>query len=240
MMTSLFEKRLYSSADGQQLPYRLFLPEGYDASQRYPLVLFLHGAGERGSENERQLTVGPELFRRLTQRPCIVVVPQCPEPTQEGQIGFRWVETDWASKAPHAFSEAPSLPMRLVLELLELIGGEFSIDPGRRYVTGISMGGFGTWDLICRRPHYFAAAVPICGGACDSQAETIAHLPIWTFHGTDDTVVWPERTRSMVDALRQAGGSPRYTEYPGIGHGSWDPAYVEPELMDWLFAQKRG
>jgi predicted peptidase len=112
------------------------------------------------------------------------------------------------------------------------------VDRQRVWASGISMGGFGTWDLIARRPEWFAAAVPVCGGADDTTAVRLSRIPIWTFHGDADTVVLPQRTRSMVAALRAAGGTPRFSEYPGVGHGSWGPAFEERDLLAWLFAQR--
>jgi predicted peptidase len=107
------------------------------------------------------------------------------------------------------------------------------------YVMGLSMGGFGTWDLVTRYPKRFAAAVPICGGGDPGRVESLGDLPLWVFHGADDEVVAPIYSRRMVEAIRAAGGDPRYTEYPGVGHNSWDPAFAEPELFPWLFAQRQ-
>jgi predicted peptidase len=129
--------------------------------------------------------------------------------------------------------------MQSTIELVAALEKEFaSIDPRRLYVTGLSMGGFGTWDLLSRFPKKVAAAVPICGGADEAQAPAIAKIPVWVFHGGADDVVKTVRSRNIVAALKAAGGSPRYTEYPGVGHGSWDQAYGEPELFPWLFSQK--
>ena len=117
---------------------------------------------------------------------------------------------------------------------------EYSIDPQRIYLTGLSMGGYGTWDLLARKPDLFAAGVPVCGGGDESTAEQIANIPIWVFHGDLDSAVPVSRSRTMVEALKKAGGHPKYSEYPGVEHNSWDKAYADPELMKWLFAQKRG
>jgi len=129
--------------------------------------------------------------------------------------------------------------MQSTIELIGALQKEFAaIDPKRLYVTGLSMGGFGTWDLISRLPKKFAAAVPICGGADEAQAAAIAKVPVWVFHGGNDDVVKTVRSRNIVAALKAAGGAPKYTEYPGVGHGSWDQAYGEAELFPWLFSQK--
>ncbi len=229
-----FEKRTFEG-EGGTLPYRLLSPPKAEAGKRYPLVIFLHGAGERGTDNEGQLNhcakdfAKPEVSAKF---PCFVVVPQCPG-------DCRWVEVDWGDAAPHHMPAEPSRPMKQLIALLPTLTKELPVDPDRIYVSGLSMGGFGTWDLVARLPGTFAAAVPMCGGADDSTAPAIAKLPIWAFHGADDDLVKPARTRSMIAALKQAGGDPKYTEYPGVGHGCWGPAFAEPELFPWLFAQKR-
>jgi predicted peptidase len=179
----------------------------------------------------------PEFLRLATdevqaEHPCLVVAPQCP-------LGHRWVEVHWESGAPHETPDEPSLPMSLTMELLDALEKELSIDPDRRYVTGLSMGGFGAFDLIVRRPDAFAAAVVICGGADDSRAAQMAHIPFRIFHGSEDPVVPVARSRSIVEALKTAGGNPSYTEYAGVGHNSWTRAYDEPELVEWLFGQRR-
>jgi predicted peptidase len=230
----LLEKREYRDAGGKVLPYRLLKPDDFDPKQEYPLVLFLHGAGERGTDNERQLIHGiadlakPEVRSRY---PCFLVVPQCP-PKQS------WSDVNFRAKV-HKQPEKPSEPMRLTLELLEELRKEFPIDPRCLYITGLSMGGYGTWDVIARRPELFAAAVPVCGGGDESLADVIAKIPVWAFHGARDNVVPPERSWNMIAALKKAGGRPGYTEYPDVGHDSWGPAYRDPQLVRWLFAQKR-
>ncbi len=234
------EKRVYTSADGQSLRYRLFVPANYDPQQKYPLILFLHGAGERGSDNEAQLKHA-QVLRFISdevqaKHPCFLVAPQCPA-SEKGEQ-HRWVEVYWGLEKPHD-TPAPSKAMRLVIELLDALAKQYRIDPERRYVTGLSMGGYGSFDLCIRRPQDFAAAVPICGGADDAKAKQIAHIAFWVFHGGADSVVPTGRSRSIVAALKAAGANPRYTEYPGVGHNSWSRAYLEPDLVEWLFAQKR-
>jgi predicted peptidase len=228
------EKRVYQEASGKTLPYRLLAPAKLEPGRQYPLVLFLHGAGERGTDNERQLVHGVAAFASAEARrqyPCYLVAPQCP-------AGARWVEVDWGAEA-HRQPAAPSEPLRLTLALLEALAKELPLDRRRVYVTGLSMGGFGTWDILSRRPELFAAAVPICGGGDEATVERIAKIPVWVFHGATDGVVRPSRSRNMVAALRKAGGEPKYTEYPKEGHASWGPAYRDPELLRWLFAQRR-
>jgi predicted peptidase len=227
-----FEKNLFLASNGDTLPYRLCLPRNYDPEKAYPLVLFLHGSGERGTCNTLPLKHGPLAFARQSlqdQHPCLVLVPQCPK-------NRRWVEVDW--KLPHHdMPERPSRPMEATIELLAEIQRKYSVDVRRLYVTGLSMGGYGTWDLVSRQPGRFAAAVPVCGGGDEARAPQLASLAIWAFHGADDGIVLPERSRNMVSAIRAAGGSPRYTEYAGVGHNAWDYAYSDEQLFEWLFAQ---
>ena len=227
-----FEARVYRDSSGGSLPYRLLKPKDYDAGKRYPLVLFLHGAGERGDDNRAQLVQGAKDFASdeiMGKYPCFVVAPQCPGDAQ-------WVDTPWSADS-HTMPAAPTAPLRMSLELLSALEQEFSIDSHRIYVTGLSMGGFGAWDAIQRHPRRFAAAVPLCGGGDAALAKSIAQIPIWAFHGADDTAVKPKRSRDMLAAIKAAGGSPKYTEYPNTGHDCWTPTYRNLELYAWLFAQ---
>jgi predicted peptidase len=234
--TDLYESHVFKSADGQTLPYRLMKPANYqaDASVKYPLVLFLHGAGERGTDNVKTLVHGMREFAKDEVRaahPCFVLVPQCPD-------GKRGVEVEWTLESHEQLPE-DSAAIKLVLELMASVQKEYRIDEKRLYATGLSMGGFGVWDLVTRYPDKFAAAAPVCAGGDEKVASKSAKLPIWTFHGDKDTVVKPSRSRNMVAVIEKAGGKPIYTEYPEVGHNSWDKAYAEPKLMDWLFAQRR-
>jgi predicted peptidase len=230
---ALLEKRVFK--DGKaSLPYRLMKPADYDKASRYPLVVFLHGAGERGTDNDKQLVHGVAEFARAANRkkyPCFLIAPQCPD-------GKRWVEVDWSAKS-HTQPLEPSEPARLVLGSIEAVKKEFSIDTKRIYLTGLSMGGFGTWDLLARQPKLFAAAIPICGGGDPATAKKIAKIPIWAFHGDRDGAVIPQRSREMMAALEKAGGKPKYTEYRGVGHDSWTRTYRDPAVLAWLFQQKQ-
>ena len=181
-----FEKRVFVAADGGRLPYRLLRPLDYRPAQKYPLVLFLHGAGERGNDNAAQLVHGMNEFagdRIREQYPAFVVAPQCPA---DGQ----WVNVPWSADT-HTLTKDPAAPLRHSLELLAALEKEFSIDARRVYVTGLSMGGFGTWDAVQRYPERFAAAVPVCGGGDATRAKPIVNVPVWAFHGADDGVVKP-------------------------------------------------
>ena len=235
-LRDLTQARTYQDADGHKLLYRLFVPKNYDPNKKYAMVLFLHGAGERGNDNSRQL-LHPDALNLVTDKvaakyPAFLVAPQCPS-------GQQWANVRWSQKTPHETTTEPSESMRLALELVDVLQKEFSIDPDRRYVTGLSMGGYGTFDAVARRPDYWAAAVPLCGGADDSKAASFAHVPLWIFHGSKDGAVPVERSRSVVAALKKAGGEPKYTEYEGAGHGIWKQAYAEPGLPEWLFSKTR-
>ena len=230
----MYDKETFT-ADGKKLLYRVLSPAKIEKGKKYPLVLFLHGAGERGNDNKAQLVHGSDLFSKAENRdkyPCYVIFPQCPN-------GKKWVEVDWSAKKPHVSPKDPSEPMRLTRLMLEQFMKDYPVDAKRIYVMGLSMGGFGTWDFCQRYPDLAAAAAPICGGADDSTAEQIKHIPIWTFHGSDDTAVWPERSRSMVAELKKVKGNVKYSEYEKVGHNSWSRAFAEPELLTWMFAQKR-
>lgn len=235
-MDKLLEK-LTVTKDKASLPYRLMKPDGYskDGKDRYPLVVFLHGIGERGSDNKKQLTNGAERFVADAARkkhPCFLAVPQCP--SDKMWAGIR------DTKVNPKFADKPTEPAALVLDLIDALSKEYRIDADRIYMTGVSMGGYGTWDLISRKPDLFAAALPVCGGGDPAQAEKLTKLPIWVHHGDKDNAVPPERSREMVDAIKKAGGKPEYTEYKGVGHDSWTPTYKDEKVHDWLFQQKKG
>lgn len=232
-----FEAREFESG-GKVLRYRLLKPLGYDNATdktvKYPLVLFLHGAGERGAENVRQLIHGGKVMASDEMRkrhPAFVVAPQCPE-------GKKWVEVDWEAVG-HVMPAEPSESLHLVFELLAALEQEFAIDEARLYGVGLSMGGFGTWDILERRPGFLAAAAPICGGGDPSRASAFVETPVWVFHGSDDDAVKVERSREMVEALLAGGSRVIYTEYEGVGHNSWSQTFENRLMWDWLFAQRR-
>lgn len=231
-MKTLLAERAFER-EGGRLNYRLLEPAAAGEA-RFPLVVFLHGIGERGTDNAKQLCNGVEHFVAAAARekhPCFLVVPQCPP------------EATWSpikgTRANPAFDESPTAPAGLLLGLIEELVAGGRVDPDRIYVTGLSMGGYGTWDLVSRRPELFAAAVPVCGGGDPARAAALVGLPIRCYHGAADFIVPVERSRAMIAAIEQAGGDPEYVEYEGVGHDSWTKAYAEPTLLDWLFAQKR-
>jgi predicted peptidase len=235
-LLSLFAARSFAQRNGTSLPYRLLSPPPRQTG-RLPLVLFLHGAGERGSDNAAQLKNGAaELLGNPSSRrsfPCYFVLPQCPKDA-------RWVEVDWGA-ASHTMPEQPSLPLAHPLQLVKTRQAELPVDPDRVYLVGLSMGGYGVWDLLSRQPELFAAAVIVCGGGDEAQAARLQKVPIWAFHGQKDQVVPVERSRRMIEAVRRATPRvpPRYTELPDVEHDAWVAAFAEPELLPWLFAQRR-
>jgi predicted peptidase len=231
-ISSLFEARMHKSARLGTLPYRLMKPAGYDKTKKYPLVLFLHGAGERGTDNKKQLLIGLNIFadpKRIDRYPCFIAAPQCPD-------NDKWVDVEWKAER-HVMKESPTQSLAMALEIIAGLQKEFSIDPDRLYVIGYSMGGFGTWDAIQRYPSLFAAAVPVCGGGDETAAGRIVHVPVWAFHGALDTVVKANRSRNMINAIVKAGGIPRFTEYPAINHFCWGKAFSDGEMLEWLFKQ---
>jgi predicted peptidase len=223
------------------LPYRLLLPDDFDASKKYPLVLFLHGAGERGRDNEAQLTHGGRLFLNDTVRksfPAIVVFPQCAPESYWSNVQRT---TDSTGKRTFTFQEggAPTRPMAMLENLLEEVQRQYRIKGDQVYVMGLSMGGMGTFELARRHPDLFAAAVPICGGAHPGTAGTLKSARWWVFHGAKDDVVPSQLSEEMVAALKAQGASVKFTVYPEASHNSWDNAFAEPDLLPWLFAQHK-
>ena len=196
--------------------YLSYVPDGYgkDRSQTWPLLLFLHGVGERGSDLELVKINGPpKLIEAGKKFPFVVISPQCPQDT--------W----WVPPALEAF--------------IDSIQRRYRIDSARIYVTGLSMGGFGTWELAERHPERYAAVIPICGGGDTSRADHLRNLPVWAFHGAQDDVVPLSRSKEMIDAIKAAGGNPRFTVYPQAGHDSWTETYANDEIYSWLLQQRR-
>jgi predicted peptidase len=211
------------------LLYRFLQPENRDNSKKYPLVIFLHGAGERGNDNEAQLFHGSGLFTENSKEyPCFALFPQCPKDK-------KWVEVDWSADSHQMPSESSDL-LKSLMELTEQLKNTYAIDNDRIYIMGLSMGGFGTWELISRFPDKFAAAVPICGGGDENMASGMVDVPIWAFHGDRDRIVKTIRTRNMINAIKSSGGNAKYTEYKDTGHLCWSKAFAETELLSWLFS----
>ncbi len=226
----IFLPRIYQNSRGEALPYRFFIPQNYDKRKNYPLVLWLHGGAGRGNDNLKQIsggnTIGSHVWtlsENQSKNSCFVAAPQCPD-------NELWATLDTAK---------PTKQMRLVLELLQSVQRTFSLDAQRFYVAGQSMGGFGSWSIISQHPEMFAAAIPVCGGGDEREAPKLTRTSIWAFHGEKDAAVSVERSRKMIEAIRRAGGMPKYTEYKGADHVIWDRVFSEPDLLPWAFAQKR-
>jgi len=200
------------------LGYLLYLPADYgkDKSRQWPLVLFLHGAGERGSDISKVAYLGPPaMVKDGRQFPFILVSPQCPEDS-------------WWDRETDALSA-----------LLDEIESKYHVDKSRVYLTGLSMGGYGTWALATMEPKRFAAIAPICGAGNPSRAALIKDIPTWVFHGDKDEVVPLAKSQEMVDAIKAAGGNPKFTIYPGVGHDSWTATYSNEDFWKWLLEQKK-
>lgn len=213
-----FLTRVYKDADGKEAKYVLFVPHDYKGDKAYPVILFLHGAGERtgGKKQPVEVGIGPAIKKREKDFPFLVVIPQA--------------EKTW---------KADSADAKRALAMLAEVEKDYKVDPKRVYLTGLSMGGMGTWSLAIEHPDKWAAIVPVCGRGDTKQAARIKDIPCWCFHGDADPAVKVEGSRSMIEALKKAGGEPKYTEYPGVGHNSWDRAYGTNELYEWLLKQHK-
>ena len=235
-----FEAGIFRTAKGDSLLYRQLNPQKIKKGERYPLVLFLHGAGERGSDNVSQLRHGAMMFTNPVNRenyPCFAIFPQCP------------ADLYWPTpKRPDSFKEGNpfpadaeiSGPLALTKELLDSLVKTYPVDKGRIYIVGLSMGGMGTFDMVCRFPDMFAAAIPICGGI---NTDRLNHFSSETafriFHGDADSVVPVEFSREAYLKLKAGGADVEYIEFPGVDHGSWEPAFNRTDFMSWLFNQKK-
>jgi predicted peptidase len=226
-----FEAKTFTSG-GDTLPYRIFVPKSYakERSRKFPLILYLHNALGRSTDNLKQITEvnapGPSLFssdKVQAEHPSIIVAPQCP-------TGQSWASTNPVRILPAGF---------LAVELLDSLMKQLRVDTNRVYVVGQSIGGSGVWALLADHPEKFAAAVPLAAFGDTASIDRLAAIPVWVFQGEKDPTVPVARVRKMVAALKEAGGSPKYTEYPGALHDIWSKAFAEPQLPEWLFSQKK-
>lgn len=233
-----FEKKVYVSEAGDTLRYRLLLPENYDENKCYPLVLFLHGAGERGCDNEKQLFHGGQMWLNPVNRenyPAFVLAPQCPD------------NCYWAYGTRPVSFVPEEMPLstddvqitKLLKGLLDSYLSLPQVDKKKVYVMGLSMGGMATFDLVSRYPDVFAAAIPICGIVNPSRLAVAKKVKFRIFHGDADDVVPVIGSRSAYKALKKAGAKVESIEFPGCGHASWHPAFNYPDFMKWLFSQKK-
>ena len=218
------------------LPYRLYRSEKADTmTEALPLVIFLHGAGERGNDNCLQLKHCIKYFLddTVTSRyPFLLMVPQCPNDK-------RWVNTDW-SLPKHTMDSVPTAELRGVMAVLDSLVDVGVVDSTRVYICGISMGGFGTWDALQRWPGKFVAAIAVCGGGDPAYADRMKSIPIYIFHGLQDGIVMPSRSIQMYDILQEVGNKEAVlVTYPELGHGCWDEAFSTAGLFGWLFGKKK-
>lgn len=216
--------------------YLFLRPQKIEPGKKYPLLLFLHGAGERGNDPELLKkhflpAIASDEYRE--RFPCFVVAAQC--------RSERW----WArlpqerTRVSPTLADEPADDLKAAIQAVNDVIREFPVDENRLYLTGISMGGYGSWDLAERQPDRWAAVAPICGGGDVTKADSLVGVPIWAFHGDADPAVPVERSREMVEAIRKAGGDPKYTEYPGVAHDSWTQTYGDPDgLLTWMFEQR--
>lgn len=237
--TDDFQAKEYEKG-GESLPYQILYPADFSEEEEYPLILFLHGAGERGSDNQRQLIHGGDFFKEKVlsgDYPAIVLFPQCAADEywariEEGsrETGFRFPK-----------ESEPTAPMALVMELLDNMLEKDYVKKDQVYVGGLSMGGMGTLELLYRKPETFAAAIAICGGGNPDHVTAYAdNTALWFFHGGQDEVVPVENSQRMVRALQDEGADVTLTVYEEANHNSWDPAFAEATLLSWLFSKRLG
>ena len=208
--------------DGKAAKYVVYVPATYDKSKPHPTILFLHGAGETGTDGWKQVAVGigPAILLNADKWNFLVIFPQR-QPTADPVLRG-WITQE-----------------KMVLAILDATKREYNVDATRLYCTGLSMGGFGTWALAAKNPKLFAAIAPICGGGDPTTAAALKDIPTWNFHGDADNVVPIARSQQMIDALKTTGADPKFTIYPGIGHNSWDKAYREEKLYEWFLQYQR-
>lgn len=224
-----------SEATGMTMPYRLYIPKGYDPRYKYALILYLHGAGDRGRDNKKQfskLVMNMARSKEQLEHPAFIIAPQCPPQA-------KWVNVDWHNGSYSVDATPISRAMRTAIEILDQVQREYSIDPSKVLITGVSMGGIGSWDLVARFPGRFAAIMSVCGAGDPSKASLIKDTAAWLFHGEKDKVVPTKASREMVSALQAVGASPVYIEYDNQEHGIWNEAYSDKAALKWFFSQHR-
>lgn len=224
------------------LPYRILFPKNFQTSKQYPVIFVLHGAGERGNDNNAQLAYGPELFLNDTVRtkfPAIVIFPQCPKNSYWSNVK---IDTKAMGKRVFMFQEKgdPTPAMAALLGLVDNVLQKPFVNKKQVYIGGLSMGGMGTFEMLRRKPKLFAAAFTICGGDNTNNAKKYADkVPLWIFHGQVDRVVPVDHSIVMAEALKAAGANPKLTIYPNVDHNSWVNAFAEPGLLPWLFSHSK-
>ncbi len=234
---NLYEEKIYIF-ENDTLNYRLLKPLDYDSEKKYPVHLFLHGSGERGNNNFSQLTHGGKLFLKKENREKYnswVIFPQCKE-------NERWpsLSSDLWDKTLDNKIIKPNESLGLVIRLMDEFVEKKQVNKKKIYLSGLSMGGMGTFELLFRRPDMFAAATPICGNGITELAKLYAHkVAIWIFHGSDDTVISPKHSLKMARAIIDSGGSPKMTLYENVGHDSWNDAFAEKDFLKWIHSKSK-
>ncbi len=238
---SLYKKKTFTR-NGRTMPYRILYPENYDPVKIYPLLIFLHGSGQLGTDNERQLLHGADLFLKDSNRkqyPAIVIFPQCGPFAAWSNFKVSFDTVARKMNMSFDFQEKQGVYSLLVKQLADSLSMSGHVDTLRRYIGGLSLGGFASFDMIERYPGYFVAAFPICGGGDSSYAAKIAgKTSVWIFHGGEDPLVAVSHSREFYQALQNAKADVRYTEYPHAKHNSWDSAFKEPGLLNWIFSKR--
>jgi predicted peptidase len=240
---SEYQKVLFTSSGGN-LPYRILYPVPFDSTASYPLLIFLHGAFEKGNDNEAQLRIGGRYFLREDNRknfPAIIIFPQCPVDDSWAWFDTRIDSTTGlASSWDFPFRKQPTAVTGLLKQLLDSLLSMHFIDKSRVYIGGISQGGMGVYDMIARYPEVFAAAFPICGaGKIGTSKQFAGKLALWIFHGSDDEIVPTYFSRDFYKRLSQLNADVKYSEYPGVHHNSWVNAFAEKDLLPWLFSKSK-
>ncbi|MFT4974096.1 MAG: putative peptidase [Paraglaciecola sp.] len=236
---SLFKKEMFTEK-GDTLPYRILLPKDFNPEKTYPFLLFLHGAGERGKDNEAQLTHGADLFLKEENRekfPAIIVFPQCAEDSYWSSVNVQRESGNYTWTYPDKKQKNPSLD--LVEGLICQLKKTYKIDKKRLYTVGLSMGGMGTFEMVWRNPKMFAAAMPICGGANPAIVGKLTRPEWWIFHGEEDAVVPVHLSKDMQKALLEVGATAKLTLYSEVNHDSWTNAFAEEYFLSWLFSKRR-
>ncbi len=237
-----YEKEIFTGKD-QVLPYRLLYPIGFDTSKQYPLLIFLHGAYDKGNDNEAQLDIGGRYFLADSNRrnfPAVIVFPQCPSNDVWAFFDAEFDSMGVLKRAIFPFRKKPTAVTSLLKQLLDSLMSLSFINTGKIYIGGLSQGGMGVFDMVARYPSIFAAAFPICGAGKVSTADKFARqTALWIFHGAEDDVVPVHFSRQFYQKLKKLGADVRYTEYSGVKHESWVNAFHEKDLLQWLFSKSK-
>ena len=237
----IYEKKEFVFADGKVLPYRILYPANYDKTKKYPLLLLLHGAGERGKDNEKQLAHGSKLFITEENRknfPAIVIFPQCP--AESFWAVMKTDQTKQPAVRTFDYTVEPNWPLAAANELVKKLSNEEGVNKKQIFISGLSMGGMGTFESVYRYPDMYAAALPICGGGdVNHYDKRVAKVPFWVFHGAADAVVNVKLSQEMVEKLKSLKAEVRYSEYPGVNHDSWNKAFAEPDYLSWMLSHKK-